>query len=99
MIGADLITYELHYSRKFAKGLKDIIRSGKPEMRGRVRQVFSHLKQDPHTRRPTVDIRLISSREEGIYRVRIGDFRVTYEVDEKKKLIMVTKIFPRGKGY
>ncbi len=79
--------------------MKDIIKSGKPEMRDRVMQLFSQLKQDPHTKRPNVDLKLISSREESVYRVRIGDYRIVYEVDEKKKMIMVTKIFPRGKGY
>ena len=68
-------------------------------MRDRIKQVFSDLKEDPHTKRPNVDIKLISSREEGVYRLRIGDYRMTYEVDEDKNLIMVTKIFPRGKGY
>lgn len=97
--GVDFITYELIYSKKFAKGLKDIIKSGKPEMRERVKQVLSYLKEDPHMKQPNVDIKLISSREEGVYRVRIGDLRMTYEIDEEKKLIMITKIFPRGKGY
>lgn len=64
--------------------MKDIIKSGKPEMRDRVRELFSLLKQDPHTKRPNVDIKLISSREESIYRIRIGDYRIIYEVDEEK---------------
>ena len=68
-------------------------------MRDRVKQAFSHLKEDPHTKRPNVDIKLISSREEAVYRIRIGDYRMTYEVDEEKKIIMVTKIFSRGKEY
>jgi mRNA interferase RelE/StbE len=89
----------LIYSKKFAKGLKDIIKSGKPEMRDRVKLTLSNLKEDPHTKRPNADIKLISSRDEGVYRVRIGDYRMVYEVDEDKKLVMVTKIFPRGKGY
>ena len=79
--------------------MKNIIKSGRPEMRDRVRALSSLLKQDPHTKRPNVDLKLISSRKESIYRVRIGDYRIVYEVDEKEKLIMVTKIFPRGKGY
>lgn len=68
-------------------------------MRERVMQLCSQLKQDPHTKRPNVDLKLISSRKQSIYRVRIGDYRIVYEVDEEEKLIMVTKIFPRGKGY
>lgn len=79
--------------------MKNIIKTGKPEMRGRVKKSFSLIKQDPHTKRSYVDIKLISSKEEGVYRVRIGDYRITYEVDEENKLIKVTRIFPRGKGY
>lgn len=86
-------------SKKFAKGLKDIISSGKPEMRIKVKQVFNELKIDPHIKRPTVDIKLISSREEGVYRIRIGDYRIIYEIDEENMTIMVTKIFIREKGY
>ncbi len=79
--------------------MKDIIKSGRPDMRDRVRELSSLLKQDPHTKRPNMDLKLISSRKESIFRVRIGDYRIVYEVDEEKKLILVTKIFPRGKGY
>jgi mRNA-degrading endonuclease RelE of RelBE toxin-antitoxin system len=68
-------------------------------MRDRVRELSSLLKQDPHTKHPNVDLKLISSRKENIYRVRIGDYRIVYEVDKENKLIMITKIFPRGKGY
>lgn len=89
----------MHFSNRFAKGLKDIIRSGKPEMKGRVKEVFRELKKEPHAKRPSVDIKLISSREERIYRVRLGDYRIIYEIDEANKKIMVTKIFRRGKGY
>jgi mRNA-degrading endonuclease RelE of RelBE toxin-antitoxin system len=79
--------------------LKEIIRSGKPEMRGKVKQLFAELKTEPHIKRPTVDIKLISSREEAVYRARIGEYRITYEIDEENYKIMVTKIFIRGKGY
>ena len=99
MPGVDLITYELRHSKRFAKNLKKIIQSGKPEMRSKVKQVLNEIKQDPHTKRPTVDIKLISSKEEGIYRIRIGEYRITYEIDENEKIIMITTIFIRGKGY
>ena len=46
-IGVGRISYELHFSNRFAKGLKDIIRSGEPEMKGRVKGVFSELKNEP----------------------------------------------------
>ncbi|MGA1822722.1 MAG: type II toxin-antitoxin system RelE family toxin [Thermoplasmatota archaeon] len=95
----DRIQYQLLISKKFSKGLKDKIRSGKPEMRERVKRIFYELKEEPHIRRSGLDIKLISSKEESIYRVRIGEYRIIYEIDEKEKTIMITKIFQREKGY
>ena len=97
--GVGRIPYQLLISKKFAKGLKDIIKSGKPEMRERVKKIFVELKGEHHTKRSGVDIKLISSKEESIYRIRIGEYRIIYEIDEKMKTIMFTKIFQREKGY
>ena len=63
MPGVVSISYELRYSKRFAKDLKRIIRSGKPEMRSKVNKVLNELKKDPHSRRPSVDIKLISKKK------------------------------------
>ena len=93
------VLYELSLSKRFAKGLKDIIKSGHTDIRGRVKEGLRALSEDPHTRRSGVDIKLISSRDESVYRLRIGSYRIIYEVDEVEMRIYVTKIIPRGKGY
>ncbi len=36
---------------------------------------------------------------QGRYRVRSGDFRLTYEVDKKEKVILVLKLEKRGSAY
>lgn len=64
-----------------------------------IQETFDELKQDPYTKRPQVDIKLISSRKDATYRVRLGKYRLIYEIDEVTKTIYVTMFFIRGKGY
>ena len=75
------------------------MKSGNKQIKKRVQEVADEVKFDPHTKRPKVDIKLISTRDEGTYRVRLGKYRVVYEVNEEEKKIEFTLIFPRGKGY
>ena len=37
--------------------------------------------------------------EEGFYRIRVGDHRVVYSVDDKDLLVLVVRIAPRGEVY
>lgn len=37
--------------------------------------------------------------EEGLYRIRVGDYRVVYSVDDKALLVLVVRIAPRGQVY
>jgi mRNA interferase RelE/StbE len=37
--------------------------------------------------------------EEGLYRIRVGDHRVVYSVDDKDLLVLVVRIAPRGEVY
>jgi len=46
-----------------------------------------------------MDIKLISPKKESIYRVRLGKYRLVYEIDETNKTISLTMFFIRGKGY
>ena len=81
------------------KDLKRIIRSGDKRIKSRVIAIIEELKHEPHIRRPKADIKLISRREEGIYRVRVGKYRMVYQIDESEKIVSVTMIFTRGRGY
>ena len=91
--------YRVRYGKDFLKDLKSIIKSGNKTIKKRVDKILEELKEDPHTKRPKVDIKLISTREEGVYRVRIGKYRLVYEIDEDAKIIAVTMLFIRGRGY
>ena len=60
---------------------------------------MDELKIEPHKKRPKMDIKLISTKKESIYRIRLGKYRVLYEIDETNKTVILTMFFIRGKGY
>ena len=85
--------YGIIYGKGFLKDIKKIIKSGNKKIVNNVEQVIEKLKIDPHKKRSGIDIKLISSRKEAVYRVRIGKYRMVYEIDEALKKIYLTMIF------
>ena len=45
-----------------------------------------------------MDIKLISTNKEAVYRVRRGKYRLVYEIDEQSKTIILTMFFLEEKG-
>jgi mRNA interferase RelE/StbE len=37
--------------------------------------------------------------EEGFYRIRVGDYRIVYSVDDRDLLVLVVRIASRGEAY
>ena len=91
--------YRVIYGGPFLKDLKKIIKGGDKKITDRVKETVEELKKDPHRNRPKVDLKLISSRVEAVYRVRLGKYRMVYEIDEDNNIVILTMIFPRGRGY
>jgi mRNA interferase RelE/StbE len=65
----------------------------------RIKCGLKELEEDPFTPRPKADIRKMSGTQDRdhAYRIRIGDYRAVYGIEDK--LVLVTIIFHRGKGY
>ena len=91
--------YQIIYGKDFLKDLKNIIKVGNKGIKNKVNEIVQELKSDPHRKRPKVDLKLISSKSEAVYRVRLGKYRLIYQIEEKEKKIYITMIFPRGRGY
>ena len=90
--------YRVIYGKDFLKDLKNIVKSGDKKVISKAEQIIEKLKIDPHKKRSGVDIKLISSRKDAVHRVRIGNYRMVYEIDEPEKKIILTMIFPQGRG-
>jgi addiction module RelE/StbE family toxin len=91
--------YQIIYAKDFLKDLKNIVKGGNKRIKKQVKDAVEELKYNPHRKRPKLDIKLISGKSEAVYRVRLGKYRLIYQIDEAEKKINITMIFLRGKGY
>ena len=91
--------YQVVYGKDFLKDLKRIIKGGNKSIKSNVQNVIQELKSDPHKKRPGLDIKLISKRKDSTYRIRLGKYRMVYEIDENEKKIYITMLFIREHGY
>lgn len=60
-----------------------------------IRQKLEQLAADPYS--PNVNARKMQNRPG--YRLRVGDWRVIYEIHNDELIILVLKIAPRGEVY
>jgi len=92
-------SYKILQGKDFLRDAKKILKSGDKSLLSDIQRVIDELKINPHKKRPKMDIKLISPKKEGVYRVRLGKYRLVYEIDEPNKTIILTMSFIRGKGY
>jgi mRNA interferase RelE/StbE len=45
------------------------------------------------------DVRPLEGKLKGFYRLRVGEYRVIFELDPENKRIGLLALVPRGKGY
>jgi mRNA interferase RelE/StbE len=62
----------------------------------RLNQAFSRLAEDPFGH---YSIKRLRGEFEGSYRLRVGEIRIVYSVDETKKIVYVEVIGYRGNVY
>lgn len=66
--------------------------------RTRIKGHLSALEENPYEKRPGADIKKLKGFGNPVlYRLRVGDFRIIYAVQENA--VKITEIFRRGKGY
>lgn len=84
------MTYEVRISRRAVKALASIERRDQ----SRIRAVIDLLAENP---RPPACVALAG--EHGVYRVRVGDYRVLYEVLDGVLVVQVIAVGHRREVY
>ncbi len=82
--------YDVQFKASAAKEFRKL----PPDTKARIRKAINALKTDP---RPPGVKKLTG--EINLYRIRVGDFRVIYEIDEEAKIVFVTRIRHRRDVY
>jgi mRNA interferase RelE/StbE len=83
--------YEIFFTKQADRALRKMSRN----TARLIREKLDQLAQDPYARNPNVT--KLQGRPG--YRLRVGDWRVIYELEDDRLVIMVLKVAPRGGVY
>lgn len=87
------MSYKILIHPRVAKAIKDLPKAHKV----RLSEFIDALKDNPVPFKK-FDIKKLKGQRDR-FRVRLGDFRLTYEVDKKERLVMLLKLERRGSAY
>jgi len=83
---------QIEFSRSAVKALRDMQRAKALDIRAALDRVAA----DPFS--PNNNLAPLTGVPQG-YRLRIGDWRASYRIDRRNKLMIVFEIAPRGGAY
>jgi len=66
------------------------------DTRTRIRRALEGLSTDPFTPRSGMEIKPLAATSPKKYRIRVGEYRIVYAVDETS--VRVIEVFKRGRG-
>jgi mRNA interferase RelE/StbE len=61
------------------------------------RRIVAHIKELAHNPRPAGSRKIMGSAND--WRIRIGDYRVIYEIDETERALRIMKVRHRREAY
>ncbi len=85
------MAWRLEYASAARKAIRAI---SDRRLRVRIEAALLRLREEP---RPAGVKRLAG--QEGLLRIRVGDWRVLYEVREREVMVLVVRVGPRGEVY
>lgn len=83
--------FDIQYSRQAVKFLKSLDKT----LVSRILTKIEKLKHNPISH----DSKIVAGYSEKLFRVRVGDYKVLYEIDYKGNLIGIVKIDKRSRVY
>jgi len=86
--------YRVRLARRAERGLHRI-RQGDPRSYDRLVAAIRSLGEEP---RPQAALKL-SAFDPPAWRLRVGEYRIVYEIREEEVLVIVVNVAPRGEVY
>jgi mRNA interferase RelE/StbE len=86
--------YDVRLARRAERGLR-AIRTGDPSAYRRIVAAIRSLADDP---RPVGSTKL-TGFDPPAWRVRVGGYRIVYEVDDSNVVVVIVDVAPRGEVY
>jgi mRNA interferase RelE/StbE len=84
------------YRIEFAPAAKRQLADLAPDIQRRIRSAIDRLELDP---RPPSVVQLASGPRDPIWRVRVGEYRVLYEIRDTELIVVVIRIGHRREIY
>ncbi|MGH8924619.1 MAG: type II toxin-antitoxin system RelE family toxin [Acidimicrobiia bacterium] len=86
--------YRVRLGRRAERGLSRI-RHGDPRGYERIKRTIQSLGDEPRPRGATK----LSAVQPPAWRVRVGDYRIVYEIFDDELVVLVVNVAPRGEIY
>jgi mRNA interferase RelE/StbE len=83
------------YTIEILESAKEQIRALPKKIRGQIGKKIDRLASDPFP----PDCTKLEAREDSVYRVRCGDYRILYTVNKGKAVVLVVKVGDRKDVY
>ncbi|MCB0171105.1 MAG: type II toxin-antitoxin system RelE/ParE family toxin [Anaerolineae bacterium] len=83
--------YRIVFTKQATRSLRKMSRN----TANLIREKLDQLAQDPYARNPN----LTKLQGRAGYRLRVGDWRIIYELEDDRLVILVLKVAPRGGVY
>jgi len=80
---------------RYSKQAVNFIKSSEKKLIARILKKIDTLKENPVQH----DSKVVEGYNEKLFRIRVGDYRILYEVDYKKNQLGIVKIDKRSKIY
>jgi len=87
------MTYKVFISRTFQKKFYQLQKS----LQNLIRKTLKELEKDPYKSRPNCDIKLLKDTRPKKRRLRVGNYRIIYAVEDKE--IKIIDLLKREAGY
>lgn len=88
------MTYKIEFSTRAARDFKKLVKTNRA-MAVKIRDAIAELADEPRPK----GVETLSGTNPTLQRIRVGDFRVIYEIKENELLVWVVRLGDRKEIY